>query len=209
MLVLQVLRRGARCERARTGVGCWRSDSEPTGGGMGPTQECANEPGAPRRSHGRATAGPVRSVRTAACAEAWRLSASAGGGGVMRSGVAADVWACRSGGGRRKLCSCGRVRRSPGAARAGAHPSAPGGRCGADYERQSLGESAAMAAVAALPATGVRSADGSTWRGAWRQGGTCGRRRRERMARSLGQQREQGCLGACAERRARAPLRAV
>ena len=68
-----------------------------------------------------------------------------------------------------------------------------GGRCRADYERRSLGELAAMAAVAALPATGVRSADGSAWRGAWRQGGTCGRRRRERMARSLGQQREQGC----------------
>jgi hypothetical protein len=43
-----------------------------------------------------------------------------------------------------------------------------------------------MAAVAAPPATGVRGADGSAWRGAWGQGCTCGRRRRERMARSLG-----------------------
>ena len=41
---------------ARICVGCWRSDSEPAGGGMGPTQECANRPEALRRSHARATA---------------------------------------------------------------------------------------------------------------------------------------------------------
>ena len=84
-----------RGERARTCVGCWRSDSEPADGGMGPTQECTNRPEAPRRSYARATTGSVRSVRTAAWRGAWWLSASAdGGGGVVRDGVAADVPVC-------------------------------------------------------------------------------------------------------------------
>ena len=99
-----------RSERARTCVGCWQSDSELAGGGMGPTQECTNRPEAPRRSYARATTGSVRSVRTAAWRGAWWLSASAGGGGVIRNGVAADLWACRSGGRGRKMRSCGSVR---------------------------------------------------------------------------------------------------
>lgn len=66
----------------------------------------------------------------------------------------------------------------------GQRKNAPGGRYRADYGRQSLGELAAMASAAVLPAKCVRGADGSARRGAWGQkcapvGGADGSERRE------------------------------